>query len=150
MLLYGNTEPTIDAKGRLAIPAKIRTQWDPQRDGGAWFAMPWIGGVIRLYTEAQFQRLAEPALSGTLTPSADQAALQQMLFSHAERLEMDAAGRVRLPEAMLELTGVGREVALIGCGDRLEIHDRSAWRERSSTGHASLPELLERVLRTGD
>ena len=38
MLLIGQFEHTIDAKGRLAVPAEIRARWVAERDGGAWFA----------------------------------------------------------------------------------------------------------------
>ena len=34
MLFTGTSEHTLDAKLRLAIPAKYRNQWNPERDGG--------------------------------------------------------------------------------------------------------------------
>ena len=59
MLFTGYSEHSIDSKLRLAIPAKYRNQWDSVRDGNAWFCIPWPSGLLRLYTESQFNRLAE-------------------------------------------------------------------------------------------
>ena len=47
MLFTGHSEHTIDAKLRLAIPAKYRNNLTPERDGLAWFCVPWPGGVLR-------------------------------------------------------------------------------------------------------
>ncbi len=41
MHFTGYSEHTIDAKQRLAIPAKYRAQWDDKRDGTAWYGVPW-------------------------------------------------------------------------------------------------------------
>lgn len=143
MLLTGQYEHVIDAKQRLAIPAEIRSQWRPETDGAAWFAVPWPNDTIRLYTETRFKTLAETR-SQTLTPDEDEAELQSTLFGLSRRLEMDAAGRIRLPEEMLADTNLSGEVTLVGAGDRLEVHDRAKWRSQRSDRLRSLPDLIKR------
>lgn len=117
--------------------------WVSKRDGDAWYAMPWPTGVIRLYTEAKFEALAA-GHSLTLTPEEDEAELQVNLFGLSRRVEMDAAGRIRLPDELLSLTGLSGEVALVGAGDRLEIHDRAAWRGAIKERLQKLPGLVSR------
>lgn len=146
MLFTGSYEHTIDAKSRLAIPADIRARWSPDADGAAWYAVPWTGGTIRLYTEAVFNDRAK-RYSASLTPDPDQAELLTTLFGLAKRLEMDSAGRVRMPEETLSLTGLAAEVALVGAGDWLEIRDRAAWRGSMQDRLAALPDLMARVER---
>ena len=143
MLFTGQYEHVIDAKNRLAIPAEVRSRWQPKRDGDAWYAMPWPGGVLRLYTENRFETLAAD-MSLTLTPEEDEAALQVNLFGMSRRLEMDAAGRIRLPEEILALVGLSGEVVLVGAGDRLEVHDRNTWRGAMKERLERLPELIAR------
>ena len=144
MLFTGQFDHTIDAKNRLAIPASIRSRWDPTKDGAAWYAVPWVGNLIRLYTETAFHARAESSPL-TLTPDEDEAELQATLFGLAHRTELDSAGRVRLPEEMLSLTGLPSEVVLIGAGDRLEIRSRAEWEQRKSERLAQLPELMRRM-----
>lgn len=126
MLFSGYSEHSIDSKLRLAIPAKYRNQWDSVRDGNAWYCIPWPTGLLRLYTESQFKRLAE-AMGSTLLPDANTAELQAGYFGFAERLEMDSAGRVTLVRKHLELTGLGSDVVVVGALDRLEVRGRQAW-----------------------
>lgn len=149
MLLIGQFEHTIDAKGRLAVPAEIRARWVAERDGGAWFAVPWSGGRIRLYTETEFNKRAAAALGTGLTPSEELAELQAVLFGSSARLEMDSAGRVRIPDSMLGAVGLGKEVVLVGCGDRLEIRDRSGWQDAAAQRLNSIPELLRKLEERG-
>lgn len=140
----GQYEHSIDAKNRLAIPATIRSRWDPTRDGAAWYAVPWVGGLIRLYTETDFNTRAG-AMPQTLTPDEDEAEVQATLFGMAHRTELDSAGRIRLPEEMLAITGLPREVVLVGAGDRLEIRSRSEWEQSKKDRLAQLPELMRRI-----
>lgn len=146
MLFTGSYEHTIDSKSRLAIPADIRSRWSPEVDGTAWYAVPWIGGAIRLYTEAMFTERSR-RYSSSLTPDPDQAELLTTLFGLARRVEMDTAGRIRLPEETVSLTGLAPEVALVGAGDWIEIRDRSAWRESMKARLEALPELMARLER---
>ncbi len=144
VIFFGQYEHSIDAKQRLAIPAEIRSLWRPEVHGGAWFAVPWTGRIIRLYPELDFTNRAKTGFL-SLTPDEDEAELQATLFGFSVRIEMDSAGRIRLPEEMLKLTGLGTEVVLIGAGDRMEIRDRASWRETKSSRIAQLPELVERI-----
>jgi MraZ protein len=150
VLFIGQHEHTIDAKGRLAIPAEIRAQWRAEDDGGAWYALPWIGGVIRLFTETEFKTLADPVMPRTLALGEDEAALKRLLFGRSARLEMDAAGRIRLPESMLKAVGLGKEVVLIGCGDCLEVANRSDWQASEQDDLEQLASLLQRMQSSRD
>lgn len=149
MLLIGQYEHTIDAKGRLAIPAEIRARWVAERDGGAWFAVPWPGGRIRLYTETEFNKRAMAALGTGLTASEELAEFQAILFGSSARLEMDSAGRVRIPDSIMNAVKLGKEVAVVGCGDRLEIRDRTAWTAGDDTRVNTIPELLRKLEEKG-
>lgn len=144
MLCTGQSEHTIDSKQRLAIPAKYRNQWDAARDGGAWFCIPWPTGHLRLYTETTFTNLARQG-EMSLTPDEDLAELQSTLFGLAERLEMDSAGRVNIPQQHLKLAGIGSEVTVVGAGDRLEVRNRSAWTDGTLERFNALPKLIERT-----
>lgn len=144
MLFTGQYEHTIDAKQRLAIPAEIRQRWQTERDGAAWYAVPWRDGLIRLYTETDFHNRATNRPL-TLTPDEDEAELQATLFGLSERLEMDAAGRIRFPEDMLDTVKMPTEVVLVGAGDRLEVRDRKSWQDSKRQRLAQLPDLMARI-----
>ncbi len=141
MLFTGHYEHSIDAKNRLAIPADIRSRWSATECGGAWYAIPWPTGALRLYTEAGFQKRAE-AYQNSLTPNPSQAELQATLFGLSRRLEIDSAGRVRLTDDLLTLTGLPREVVLVGAGEWLEVRDRATWQATMKERLEQLPSLM--------
>jgi MraZ protein len=144
VLFTGHSLNSIDAKARLSIPAKYRSQWSDERDGKAWYCVPWPGGILRLYTETAFTAMAE-SIEQSLMPAEDQADLDADLFSLAERLEMDAQGRVALPAPHLELTGLSGEVVVIGARNRLEVRDRAQWLQSQTDRFQRLPTLVART-----
>lgn len=150
MLFTGSSEHSIDAKQRLAIPAKYRNQWSPERDGEAWYCFPWATGQLRLYTETTFTRLAQPKDDDArLAPDPDLALLKSRLFGLTERLEMDSAGRIQIPKLHMEMIGLKAEVAVVGAGDHLEIWDRATWSASLKSSFNSLPDLAARVQAKG-
>ncbi|MCC6319997.1 MAG: hypothetical protein IT438_00995 [Phycisphaerales bacterium] len=155
MLFTGFSEHTIDAKQRLAVPAKYRNQWDAERDGKAWFCFPWAGtvgggGHLRLYTESSFTKLAQATDDeAKLAPDPDLALLKTRLFGITERLEMDTAGRVQVPKLHMDVIGLTSEVAVVGAGDHLEVWERSSWVSNLRANVMSLTELAQRVQAKG-
>ena len=67
---------------------------------------------------------------------------ERLFFSLARRVELDKQGRVRLPDALLSMVDVDRDVVLIGVKDHLEIHDRNAWYDHRKNLLADRPQLL--------
>lgn len=145
VLLTGQAECSIDAKQRLAIPAKFRQRLESAGQGPGWYAVPWPdGSILRLYPEAVFEAQAA-ARDDTLTPAADDAKIETALFGFAERLELDGNGRVRLPKWHLDLLGLPSEVTVVGVRNRLELHDRAAWTGGQQDRFRELQALVERA-----
>jgi len=57
---------------------------------------------------------------------------EQILFSQSKRLEIDKAGRIRLPESLLDFAGIKSQAVVIGVRDHLEIRDPDQWKTRNS------------------
>ncbi len=129
MPFTGQANATIDAKTRLAIPAKFRNRWDPNQDGATWFCIPWPQTkTLRLYTHSMFNELYSAGRrSPSLTPSPDQSELDAILYSAAEEVDIDANHRIRLPAWQLETLQLPTDVIVLGAGDRIEIRPRETW-----------------------
>ncbi|MGQ0626737.1 MAG: division/cell wall cluster transcriptional repressor MraZ [Phycisphaerales bacterium] len=146
MLFIGTSEHTLDAKQRLAIPAKYRNQWNNSQDGTAWVAIPWPGGVIRLYTETSFEKLASGnGQTDSLTPGRGQSDFEAGFFGFAERLEMDSAGRIGLPRKHLELTRLKNDLVIVGARNRLEVRDLETWQAEEAGRFALLGTLADQL-----
>lgn len=168
MVFTGTFEHAIDAKNRIAIPSELRSQIRREHesagggdgkggkygsgDSPALYVTFGEGGCLCLYTEAGFEKRAE-ALDDSPLESEELLAYERYFFSLARRVEMDSAGRVRLPEQLLARTDLGNEVVLIGVKDHLEIRDRTAWENEIEQMLSEKPGLLmnpRRAMRRND
>ncbi|MEM9560557.1 MAG: hypothetical protein AAF995_09635 [Planctomycetota bacterium] len=145
MPFTGQADAAIDDKHRLALPAKFRNRWNPERDGKTWFAVPWApDACLRLYTERMFEDLfLAGRRSPSLTPSPTRARLDGALFSATEQLDVDSNHRVRFQAWQVEKLKLPREVVVIGAGDRLEVRARENWGQAFDDLLEDLPRLAE-------
>jgi MraZ protein len=119
-VFYGEYELRLDTHNRLTIPADIRWQLDPAVHD-AFICRVGPNQTLQLYLEHRFEQL----MDAHSDPGYE---LRQ--FSLASRSELDAKGRILLPEAFVRDVGLDRDVTLIGARDHLEIWDRAAWAVR--------------------
>lgn len=130
MVFTGTYEHTIDAKHRLAIPSEVRDLIYAAAGKRAKTVFLYVtlgeGQSLYLYTEDRFDQRAAELIGSQLDP--DQLLVyERMWFSLARRVELDGAGRIRLPENLIRRAGLGNEVVLLGNNDHLEIRDRDKW-----------------------
>lgn len=138
--LWGEHELTIDDKNRMLVPAEVRRQLDPERDGEAFFVITGTDGRLCLYPERHYEALVDRDPS-ELTPDLDTLSYDRMNLALASRVEWDKQGRVLFPERVLRRAGLERDVTLVGVKDHLELWQRSHWqaeRERLEARRAEL------------
>ncbi len=146
MLFTGEYEHTIDAKGRMAIPSEIRSRMNKEEDGEAFYLTIGANRALRLYPERGFERLAAMIEEGLVTDEAVQE-FDQLLFPRSRRLDLDSAGRIRLPDRMMERAGIGKDVVLIGVRDHLEIRDLKQWNAELEQRLAKQEDIFRRFVR---
>ncbi len=124
-LLVGEFEITLDAKNRIAIPARLRTAFAE----GIYVTQEnerCLGG----YSPEEFQRRLEEDVDVTRAGSVQRRDVKRRLAATAVSFpELDKQGRVTLPAKHLDYSGISRDVTVIGVADHLEIWDRDAWTE---------------------
>ncbi len=133
MVFTGTYEHTIDAKNRLAIPAEIRQQIRHasklgKEDAIFLYVTAGEGQALCIYTEREFDRRSGQLDESDRSPD-EILAYETLFYSLARRIEMDKNGRVRLPENLLALSGIGNEVVLLGVKDHLQVRNRMTWQD---------------------
>jgi MraZ protein len=146
VLFTGEYEHTIDAKQRLAIPAEIRARLKPELHGEAFYLVPGPNGALWMWPERTFEQMAG-ALEQSLLPGEELMDFEELMFSQAARLELDKAGRVRLPERLLAMAQISSAVAVLGVKDHLELRDGEQWRSRRADKLAQQGEIMLRARR---
>ncbi|MGA2006994.1 MAG: hypothetical protein ABSH27_05475 [Solirubrobacteraceae bacterium] len=124
MAFRGYYDNTLDAKNRLTIPAKLRKAL---ADGVVVALQRDAPECVAVWCPDDYDAYVEGLLEGIERLSADYGNIERFSNAYSQELELDAAGRVMVPSKLLEKAGLGKEVAVIGAGNRLEIWDREAW-----------------------
>ena len=131
-MFIGEYRHSVDAKGRVAIPARFRLQLE---EGAV--VVRWVEGCAAIFPRPAFESLAEKI--GSLPLANEQArAVSRFLFSSAFEVEKDGQGRVVLPAAIRDWAGLGTEAVIVGAGERVDIWAPDRW---AAKGFASPDEF---------
>ena len=125
----GVTELVLDAKGRLAIPARHR---DELADGtGRVVLTADPSHCLLLYPLAEWEPIQRRLMS---FPSFNERlrGLQRVIAGHADDVEIDAAGRILVPPALRKFAGLDKHVVLVGQGHRFELWDEGQWQAQTA------------------
>lgn len=124
-MLYGEYKHTIDKKGRMFIPAKLRDDL-----GSSFVLCRGIDGnrCLCIYSETEWKQLDEKIRQ---LPTVKSSRLQRFLYAGAVKSECDAQGRVLIPQNLREYADLGDEAYVLGMSARLEIWNRERWEAES-------------------
>lgn len=116
---YGNSEATIDDKGRILVDKKNR-----DRLGKDFVAALTPTGCLALYPLEMWEAKVEDMLSYDSMNQGREHYTRLMLNNVADELNFDAQGRFVLPHKIKQKAGLAKDIVLNGAGDRLEIWDK--------------------------
>jgi MraZ protein len=144
-VFQGATQVNLDAKGRMAVPTKVR---DPLTSGGTvklvLTAHP--DGCLLLYPQPAWEPIRARVMS---FPSLDRqfSVWKRLLVGFAEECELDGAGRLHLSPELRDFAKITRPVMFVGQGSHFEIWDLETWNAQleslRSGGSSSLPPGME-------
>ncbi len=124
MALTGTWPRSLDDKGRLAVPKRMRDDL-----GGETltelFVAPWTEKSLALFTPAAFEKLAERFREKTANAGVRD--YMRLFYARAERVDVDAQSRIRIPDRLKEFAELNRDVVLLGVNDHVELWDQARW-----------------------
>ncbi|MFM7051776.1 MAG: division/cell wall cluster transcriptional repressor MraZ [Planctomycetota bacterium] len=131
-MFLGEFDHSLDAKQRLAIPAEFRDAWHPDEHGQGLVAVPGAGGTLELWPERTFQSVVSTRKREFVRdPKLVQ--FERAVFSKAAKVPFDSAGRIRIPDRLLQDYGLSGKVTVVGMFDHLEVVDTETWRKSGPT-----------------
>jgi len=148
-VFYGESVHTLDAKGRLFVPKRFQDELTRTPEG-ALLAYVTRGqdACLVLFSDTGFaQALAE--LQTRVFSGAELRAAQRVFFANTARIELDSSARLLIPEKLRAGASMGKEVVLIGVGDRAEIWPKETW-QKYEAQHLDKIDHIDRVLAIED
>ena len=125
-MFMGEYNHTIDAKGRLIIPAKFR-----EALGEEFILTKGLDGCLSIYPMDEWKSFEEKLKALPLTDKNARAFLR-FFVAGATSCELDRQGRILVPSTLREFAGLEKEVVLTGSLTRIEIWSKEKWLENSN------------------
>ena len=129
MVFYGEFDISIDPKNRIVIPAEVRREIVPKRDGEQFFIVVGINRRAWLYPDLAYKKMVANELPSKLAPDNQVLKFDSLNFAMARKVEPDKQWRISIPPEMIRRTKMQKEITLVGVRNHLEMWDRAEWKE---------------------
>ncbi len=124
-MLIGEYSHTIDDKGRTSMPSKFRKEM-----GAKVIIAPGVDNCLFVFTVKGWKEFAERLSRSDSSSSvlqADNRNFNRLIIGRAVEVEVDAAGRMLVPEHLRLHAGLSSKVTIIGIVNRVEMWDTGSW-----------------------
>ena len=138
-MLIGQYEHTIDAKKRLALPAKFRGEL-----GDKVVVTKGVENCLVVYTEKEF--LVMSAKLSNLTISQPEArSFTRTMLASAMEVTLDKLGRILVPDYLKKYAGLSKNVVICGLSNRLEIWDLESWNAWTKEAEKGVSDIVSKL-----
>ena len=149
-MFRGANKVTLDAKGRVAMPARYRDTLVERSEGRLVATVDRKDRCLLIYPLPDWEEIERKLMRlPSLNPQTRM--VQRLMVGHATDLELDSHGRVLVPPKLREYASLTRQAMLIGQGNRFELWDEQHWNEcreawlQSSSEPGEMPAELEQL-----
>lgn len=116
----------MDAKGRLAMPARQREPLLSMCGGQIVVTIDTQAACLAIYPLPEWERIErEVQALPALNPAVKR--FQRLLLGYAADLVLDGSGRMLLPASLREYAQLDKKLVLVGLGNKLELWSEALW-----------------------
>lgn len=142
-MLIGEYEHSLDVKGRLIMPSKLREDM-----GEKFIVTKGLDGCLFGFSKNEWHNFEEKLKTLPLT-NKNARDFVRFFLSGATECEIDKQGRFLIASNLREYANMEKDVVIIGVGTRLEIWNREKWKQYNSDENISADEIAENMTMLG-
>ena len=142
-MLIGEFEHSLDAKGRLIMPAKLR-----ETIGENFIVTKGLDGCLFAFSIAEWTNFEEKLKALPLS-NRNSREFTRFFLSGASECEIDKQGRFLIPANLRESANMQKDVVIIGVGTRIELWDKEKWNSYNSDENMSVEDIAENMTNLG-
>lgn len=143
-MFIGEYEHTVDAKGRVIMPAKLR-----EEIGEKFIVTKGQEGCLFAYSQNEWKNFEEKLKTLPSYTNKNVRDFIRYFLSGAVECELDKQGRFLIPSNLRSHAMLDKEVVIIGVGTKIEIWDRQEWKRYSNNDVISADEIAENLSNLG-
>ena len=140
----GSYKFTLDHKGRVNIPAKLRRA----TAGSSYDTFVVTRGLeecLFVFALDQWEKIEEKLESLSFTQSAHRLFIR-ILLSNACDAVLDRQGRIAIPQNLLSLAKINKEILIIGALQRIELWNPEIFEKYLQQADQSYEQVAEKIL----
>jgi MraZ protein len=137
--IWGQFNVTIDDKGRMSLPAKIRGKIQ----GDTLILTKGAEKCLWLYLPEEWDRVSKQLIGGSSVFTLNTQDVLRRFIAPAEEVTLDKAGRVKLSPSLMKSMDLNRDCYLLGMGERLEIWDETVYERFEEERSAEVKQTWE-------
>lgn len=138
-MLIGEYEHSLDAKGRVIMPAKLREDM-----GEKFILTKGLDGCLFGFSQTEWANFEEKLKTLPLT-NKNARNFVRFFLSGATECEMDKQGRFLVVSNLREYAQMDKELVVIGVGNRIEMWNKEKWLKHNSDENISADEIAEKM-----
>lgn len=142
-MLIGEYEHSLDAKGRLIMPSKLR-----ESIGEKFIVTKGLDGCLFGFSKQEWANFEEKLKTLPLT-NKNARDFVRFFLSGATECEIDKQGRFLIVANLRQYASMKKDIVIIGVGTRIEIWDKEKWNNYSSEENISADDIAENMTMLG-
>ena len=142
-MLIGEYSHSLDVKGRLIMPAKLREDM-----GENFIITTGLDGCLFGFSMSEWQKFEDKLKTLPIT-NKNARNFVRFFLSGATECELDKQGRFLIASKLRAVAALDKDVAIIGAGTRIEIWNKEKWEEHNSEENLSIEEIEKNMEELG-
>jgi MraZ protein len=139
-MFMGEYQHSIDAKGRMIVPAKFR-----EILGETFVLTRGLDQCIFGYPMDEWRKLEQKLKDLPMTKK-DARAFARFFFSGATEVELDKQGRINIPSTLIKHANLEKECIVLGVSSKIEIWAKDAWDSYFDESSESFNDIAENLI----
>ncbi|HEY9594552.1 MAG TPA: division/cell wall cluster transcriptional repressor MraZ [Spirochaetia bacterium] len=140
-MITGEFRCSLDEKGRLLIPAKMRTEVT----GNVVVLTRGVENCLWLFPPEEWKTFSEKLVGSTSLLQEESRLIQRRMIAPAQENEIDKAGRIVIPPTLREYAGLSKDCIILGLKKYIEIWSEASYQDYLTANEAKFKEAAEKL-----
>lgn len=141
LMIMGEFKYSLDEKGRLMIPARVRTEIL----GNALIITRGVEKCLWLFPPEEWKKIAGSLLDSTSLFQEKARLIQRRIIAPAQDIEIDRSGRISIPSTLRDYAGLQKECKILAIQTYMEIWDDETYARYLDETEAQFKEAAEAI-----
>jgi len=146
---FGSYDVTVDDKGRIMIPVKLREEFKVDCEGNLVMSQAFRTNCVSIYPNHEFDRVRDE-LFGQRNSSVYYQDIMRTIVGTAQKCVLPKSGRILIPRQLRTFNSINSDAVLIGMGTRVELWDLERWHDHHKAVKDSDTDAYDKVLKKFD